>query len=132
MDLTYVERWSLGSLIKMAEEKVTAAIVDAEKCMCSYILMRNSNPYTAIAVTASRCVSVVEAAEKMPEFVGTVCNGLEVKNVLWINIRENSPKYQVIFLFDEVLRQFTLECPKIPIAEMINAGWVLWTPDARF
>jgi hypothetical protein len=79
-------------------------------------------------ITASKGLSVAGAWGKLSDLMKTFEPHLRGSNVLWINVRENSPKYQFgLNLTDSG------ECPKnSALSEQLPPEWITYTPEARF
>jgi hypothetical protein len=133
MDLTYAERRLVGRKMRQAYDEVSNGELSGGR-MCCRAILPVSNPGFGIVVAATREVGPRSAIKGMPDFVQVVRRAVPIQKLLWINIRENSPRYQFLYcsLPEEHNAAEVRLLDTAPEDPRTIAAWIARTPEARF
>jgi hypothetical protein len=131
MDLTYAERRLLGRKIRQAVTEISQEGPSPAGRMCCRAIIPSSSPGLGIIIAATTGVGPQMARKGMPDFVRLVRVLRPVRQILWINIRENSPKYQFLY-FPMWEGDFSHHPALVAADPRTIAAWVAHTPEAKY
>jgi hypothetical protein len=126
MDLTYSERRLVGRKIRQSVSTVSNGAHDSVTCT-NIVMCTSRTPTLAVIIAASKGVSAAEMTRGLGDRIKTFRSHLSESEVLWINVRENSPKYQFVLMPAKLIGP--LENSSF---DHIPPSWITYTPEARF
>jgi hypothetical protein len=134
MDLSYAERRLVGRKIKQAVDEVQSnsspMLQRGAHSAVSNVHAVISNANLAIIIAATKRASPRIASSQLEHSLKLFISYIGRRNVLWINIRENSPKYQFVYIEEASLSGIEPIISSLPRG--IPPSSVTYTPEARF
>jgi hypothetical protein len=131
MDLSYADRRLVGRKIKQAQAEVSSrpsSKPEARAYSSAHAVITNAN--LAIIIVATRGAGPKTALSGLDHFLRLFISYIGNRNVLWINFRENSPKYQFVYIGAESLSGIEPLTSAVPRG--IPPSAVTYSPEARF
>ncbi len=127
MDLTYAERRLVGRKIKQAINEVSGDGPPGIR-LSAHAVITNAN--LSVIIGATNGASPTVASHGLEHSLKKFIEYTSQKNLLLINVRENSPKYQFVYL--PVGSLSGIEPIDCSLPRGIPPSWITYTPKAPF